>query len=267
MTDFIKNEKNGVVFLTAPTITVRHGFTTRAGGVSGGNFASLNLSYGRGDPAENVTANYRLLGRAISINVFSAAFTKQVHGAEVRICTDADRAAPGDPTPYEADGLVTNVPGLPLLAFTADCVPVLLHDPAAKVAAAVHCGWRSSVMDILGTAVEKMASLGSVPADIRAAIGPAIGSCCFETGADVPEAIDAWLGRDAEKCYWPEAGAAGRFMVDLRAANRLRLICLGVMPENIAVSSECTRCAPDKYWSHRWAKGGERGSQCTVICL
>lgn len=264
---FAEHSNNGVVYMTAPTITAKHAFTTRAGGVSSGAFSSLNLSYGRGDPAENVTENYRRLGEALGIDVFRAAFTKQVHGAEVRVCTDTDRARPGDPTPYEADGLVTDIPGLPLMAFTADCVPVLLHDPVGKVAAAVHCGWRSSVGDILGVAVGKMTALGSRPSDIHAAIGPAIGSCCFETGPEVPEAIENWLGSDAGEFYAPEAGVPGKFLVDLRVSNRGRLLRLGVLSENIAVSEECTVCLPEKYWSHRAAKGGERGSQCAVICL
>lgn len=264
---FTEHTNNGVVYMTAPVITAKHAFTTRVGGISTGAFSSLNFSYGRGDPDGNVTGNYRRLGEALGMDVFSAAFTKQVHGAEVRICTDAERAKPGDPAPYEADGLVTKVQGLPLLAFTADCVPVLLHDPIVRVAAAVHCGWRSSVLDILGAAVEKMVSLGTDPRDIRAAVGPAIGLCCFETGREVPEAVAAWLGGEGWAFCLPEAGKAGKFMVDLRAANRCRLLQLGVRPENIAVSDECTVCSPEKYWSHRAAKGGERGSQCAVICL
>jgi len=264
---FTENTVNGVAYMTTPVITAKHAFTTRAGGVSSGGFSSLNFGYGRGDPADNVTENYRRLGKTLEIDTFSAAFTKQVHGNTVRVCTDRERAKPTDPADYEADGLVTNVPGLPLLAFTADCVPVLLHDPVAKVAAAVHCGWRSSVADILGEAVGKMAALGSAPSDIRAAIGPAIGRCCFETGPEVPEAVRSWLGGCAENFYAPEAGVPGKFMVDLRAANRERLLQLGVLPEHIAVSDECTVCQPKKYWSHRGAKGGERGSQCAVICL
>lgn len=264
---FTENTANGVVYMTAPVISAKHAFTTRAGGVSSGAFASLNFSYGRGDPDENVTENYRRLGEALGLDLFSAAFTKQVHGSTVRLCTDRERAKPTDPANDEADGLVTNVPGLPILAFTADCVPVLLHDPVAKVVAAVHCGWRSSVADILGVAVCKMASLGSLPSDIRAAIGPAIGRCCFETGPEVPEAVGNWLGEEARDFYVPEAGVPGKYMVDLRAANRRRLLQLGVLPENIAVSDECTVCLPEKYWSHRGAKGGERGSQCAVICL
>lgn len=247
-------------------ISAKHGFTTRAGGVSAGGFSSLNLGFGRGDPDENVFENYRRLGAALELDSFSASFTKQVHGADVRIVEAADRCSPGDPAPCEADGLVTAVLDLPIFCFTADCVPVLLHDPVHKVAAAVHCGWRSSVADILGVTIEKMCSLGAVAEDIRAAIGPAIGICCFETDADVPEAVRDYLSGDAQGLIAP-GEKPGKFMVDLRGANRRRLIQLGLAAENIDVSDECTKCSGDKYWSHRGVRGGERGSQCAVIAL
>ena len=264
--NFTEHEKGGVVWLTAPVISAVHGFSTRFGGVSAGGFASLNLGYGRGDPAENVTENYRRLGAAIGFDAMNAAFTKQVHRAEVRVVTDADRRAPYAPAAFEADGLVTNVPGLPILAFTADCVPVLLHDPVAGTAGAVHCGWRSSVADILGAAVEKMCGLGSDPGNIRAAIGPAIGACCFETDADVPEAVARYLGGDTEGLVRSDE-RAGKFWVDLKNANRRRLLQLGLEPAHVAVSDACTVCENHRYWSHRAARGGERGSQCCVIVL
>ncbi|MEG1632902.1 MAG: peptidoglycan editing factor PgeF [Oscillospiraceae bacterium] len=265
--DFIPHESLGVTYLTAPNIGAVHAFTTRLGGVSGGAFATLNLSFGRGDSEENVAENYRRLGSALGLDAFSAAFTKQVHGSFVRTVTDAERVSPLAPAPCPADGLVTNVVGLPLFCFVADCVPALLHDPVAGVAAAVHCGWRSSVADILGETVTKMRALGAEPANIRAALGPAIGVCCFETGPEVPEAIDAYLsGEGAEFCS-PEPGVAGKYMVDLRGANGRRLLRLGLSRENIAISDECTKCSPQKFWSHRAVAGGERGSQCAVIML
>ena len=111
-----------------------------------------------------------------------------------------------------------------------------------------------------------MRSLGSRPGDIRAAIGPAIGYCCFETDADVPEAVERWLGGDTEGLI-RRKDLPGKYLVDLRGALRRRLIQLGLSPEHIAVSDECTMCLHDKYWSHRYTRGGPRGSQCAVICL
>ena len=175
MSGFVQHEKDGLIYMTAPVITAKHAFSTRFGGVSEGGLASLNLGFNRGDERERVIENYRILGAALGIDVMRAAYTKQVHGTHVRLVTDADRCGPTDPAPCDADGLVTNVKGLPIFCFTADCVPLLLHDPAGGTAGAVHCGWRSSVSDIPGVAVGLMRSLGSRPGDIRAAIGPAIG--------------------------------------------------------------------------------------------
>jgi YfiH family protein len=210
--------------------------------------------------------NYRILGRALDVDVMRAAYTKQVHGTHVRTVTDADRCCPTDPDPCDSDGLVTNVRGLALFCFTADCVPLLLHDPVSEVAGAVHCGWRSSVGDIAAAAMRAMIKLGARARYTHAAIGPAIGACCFETDADVPEAVRRWLGdRDAAP-FIREKGEGGKFLVDLRGALRCRLMQFGLEEKNIDVSDECTMCLHEKYWSHRYTHGA-RGSQCAVICL
>lgn len=257
---------NGVTYMTASTIRVRHAFSTRLGGVSTGYLASLNLGSNRGDVPENVFRNYDLLGEAVGIDIHRMAFTKQVHGAEVRVAGEADIHEFGTDVPYEADGLVTNVPGLALICFTADCVPVLLCDDVHGVIGAVHCGWRSSVADILGVAVEKMYDLGAQPEQLCAAIGPAIGKCCFEVGGEVVEAAERYLGGDTAGLYVPETGREGKYLLDLRGANARRLQQLGVREENIAVSDECTVCAHDRYWSHRYTRG-QRGSQGALIVL
>ena len=261
---FKEINKDGLILMCSDKIQARHGFTTRFGGVSTGDFASLNLGSNRGDDPEAVRENYRRICAAFGAGIDDCAVTKQVHGAEVRIVTEADRHVCMSAVPYEADGIVTKVKGLPIFCFVADCVPVLLHDPAAGVAAAVHCGWRSSVADILGHALEKMASLGAKAEDVCAAMGAAIGKCCFETDDDVPRAIDAYIGADAVGCYTQRSD--GKYMVDLRLANKKRLLQLGLKEENIDLSDECTYCSHDKYWSHRYTKG-KRGSQGAVIVL
>ena len=257
---------NGVAYMTAPTLRAKHGFTTRYGGVSTGHLASLNLGSNRGDVPERVFRNYDLLGEAVGIDVRRMAFPKQVHGSVVRAVTEADVHIFGTDVPYEADGLVTNVPGLALICFTADCVPVLLCDDVHGVIAAVHCGWRSSVADILKNAVTEMCALGAEPERICAAIGPAIGKCCFEVGAEVIDAAEAWLGGDTAGLYLPETGTEGKFLLDLKGANARRLVQLGLSPENVAISDECTVCAHEKYWSNRYTKG-RRGSQGALIVL
>lgn len=256
---------NGLCFMTAPTIPFKHGFTTRWGGVSEEYLDSLNLGENRGDKEENVRENYRRVLEALGIPEQKLVFTKQVHQSEVRIVTDEDRRELFTPFAYEADGIVTNVKGLPLICFTADCVPVLLCDPDAGVAGAIHCGWRSAVADILGVAVTKMTELGANPENLRAAIGPAIDMCCYETDGEVPKAIKKLLGRDSKDTFFEVAGT-GKFMVDLKETNRRRLEQLGLKKENISVSDECTSCNSDKYWSHRYTKG-ERGSQAALIVI
>ena len=261
---FIEENENGIVYMRSTLIGARHAFTTRLGGVSEGPFASLNLGSNRGDDPEAVRENYRRLCSLFGVGIDDCAVTNQVHENTVRIVTTADRHRCMSPVPYEADGLVTAEKGLPILCMTADCVPVLLWDGEHGAAGAIHCGWRSSVSDILGKALEAMISLGAEPACVRAAIGPAIGRCCFETDDDVPEAVTAWLGGEVEGLF--DRRADGKTMVDLRAAGARRLRQLGVRPENIDVSDECTFCSHDKYWSHRYTKG-LRGSQAAVIRL
>ena len=257
---------NGVLYLTAPTIPFRHAFTTRIGGVSTGDQAGLNLSVNRDPDFAHVAENYRRLGEATGIDVGHMAFTKQVHGAVVRTVTGADAHVLGEPMPYEADGLVTNEPGLALICFTADCVPVLLCDQRHGVIAAVHCGWRSSVADILGNALSAMQALGALSEDVSAAIGPAIARCCFEVGGEVIDAVERWLGGGASDLYAPAEGREGKYFLDLKGANARRLRQLGVPAEAIAVSDDCTFCLPDKYWSHRYTHG-KRGNQGALIVL
>lgn len=263
---FIENKVNGVTFMTAPVIRARHGFSTRYGGVSSGIFSSLNLAMTRGDDPEAVVENYRRLTAAVGGSFDNAlALTRQVHGNVVRVVTEPDPGLSWADRP-ECDGVVTAQPGITLFCFTADCVPVLLCDADNGVIAAVHCGWRSSVADILGAAVEKMTGLGADAGSICAAIGPAIGACCFEVGPEVPEAAERLLGEGLGALCRPEPGRGGKFLLDLRGVNRRRLLQLGLRAENIGVSDECTVCSPEKYWSHRYTRG-ERGCQAALICL
>ncbi len=261
---FIENNENGLVYMTSSVIGARHAFTTRFGGVSGGIWSSLNLGSNRGDDPEAVRENYRRVCALMGAGIDDAAVTKQVHGNVVRTVTEEDRHVCLSVVPYEADGLVTAVRALPLMCFTADCVPALLCEEDAGVIAAVHCGWRSSVGDILKNAVEAMEALGAGREKICCALGPAIGRCCFETDDDVPDAVTAYLGGDTAGLFVRRAD--GKTLVDLRAANARRLLQLGLRAENIDVSEECTVCRHDKYWSHRYTKG-RRGSQAAAIVL
>ena len=245
-------------------IISKHGFSTRNGGVSTGVYSSLNLGLNRGDDEEKVKKNWDLFLEVCGIDGQAFVCGNQVHGKYVHIATKEDlRPAYGKGNVVEADGFVTNEPGVPLAIFTADCVPVLLEDTKNKVIGAVHCGWRSAVADIEGEGLNKMLSLGAEKDEIRIAIGPAIEKCCFEVGPEVVEALRYLLKEDAEPFVVPRGD---KYMVDLKGAVRQRFIQLGVKPGNIDIVDGCTLCEPERFWSHRYT-GGVRGSQASVIMI
>ena len=165
----------------------------------------------------------------------------------------------GPPMP-DCDGLVTATPGTVLVVFTADCTPILLWDPVTGAVGAAHAGWRGTAAAIAAKTVEAMAaSFGSRPENIRAAIGPNIGPCHFETDKDVPQALRAAFGAEMENFIRPQGE---KFYVDLKAVNAWVLRQAGVRA--IDVSDDCTYCQPERFWSHRVTQG-RRGSQGAVI--
>lgn len=263
---FTQRSDKGLIYMTDDKITAAHAFTTRYGGVSSGACSSLNLGINRGDDAENVRKNYDIICSALGVSPERLLLSRQVHGDGIRAVSSADcRRDLFDDIPYEADGLITTEKNLPLFIFTADCIPILLHDPVLPAAGAVHAGWRGTVLDIAGRAVREMTDkFGSRPENIMAAIGPGISACCFETDGDVPEAVRKLLGSRAGE-FIKESGG-GKYKVDLKGVNRLCLESAGVLPENISISPECTVCKSEKYWSNR-VTGGSRGSQAAIITL
>lgn len=267
--EFQHNFVNGLDLLQAEGFTDEgavHAFSTRQGGVSKGHLSSLNLGIGRGDELENVRENYRRWCSAIGADDQNMVFSKQVHLDHVRVCTSADSGKGLDrERDYEADGLITDVPGLALVIFSADCIPILLYDPVRKVVGGCHAGWRGTAQGIAGKTVRRMQEVyGCDPADIRCAIGAGISRCCFETHADVPDAMRAVLGEDAAPFI--DTLPNGKFRVDLKAINGYWLEKAGVSPSKIVISHDCTSCHPDIYWSHRHT-GPARGSMAAVIQL
>ena len=241
-----------------------HGFSTRLGGVSQEYLSSLNLGTHRGDEPENVLKNYQILGDALGFSPEDTVFAKQLHTGIVRRVGKADRGA-GLFRPVEEprDGLVTNEPGVALTIFSADCTPILFYDPVAKAIGGAHAGWRGTAAGIAKNTVETMVrEFGSDPKNIRAAVGPCIGPCCFETHSDVPEAMEAALGPSAWTAI--EKLEGGKFRVDLKALNALWLREAGV--RDISICPDCTACRPDRYWSHRIV-GNQRGSMANIIML
>jgi len=261
-TKFDINNIDDVIFMTSPNICTTHAFTTRFGGVSDGIYESLNLAQKAGDDFERVAENYSRLCKALGIKTDSIVCSTQVHGTDIRIVKSSDCGKLLQDNPHKSDGLITQTPGIALMVFTADCVPILLFDPIKNAAAAVHAGWRGTAANIAGEAVSKLKeNFGCSPADIKAAIGPCISKCCFETDSDVPDALTDALGHSAADCYTQNVN---KYMVDLKNANAIFLKQAGLT--DISISDECTSCSSDKYWSHRKTKG-KRGTQAALIVL
>lgn len=257
------------LFLSSSLIKNPHGFSTRCGGVSSGIFDSLNLGMNRGDDKALVIENWNRFLDAVGIKQRDFVCGRQVHGNYVHIASKEDlRPAYGPGELIDADGYVTNIPGVPIATFTADCVPLLMEDYENKVVASIHCGWRSTVADIEKEAVDAMVSLGARKEKIVAAIGPAIGYCCFEVGQEVIDAVNQLLSDEDTGLYTLKSGEPGngKYLLDLRGAVKRRLMQLGINESNIEILKDCTMCHPEKYWSHRYTKG-ERGSQANIITI
>ncbi len=265
---FHLHELNGLSWVTSDLLPAKHMFTRRLGEVGDYPFCSVrDLEWEKPERQARVRAQWLVLREAGGFPEEGICFTRQVHGTFVRIVGKEERQLPPLPRrPEDCDGLATAERDVPLCVFSADCVPVLLCDPAAGVAAAVHSGWKGTVADMMGSAVERLTGMGARPENIYAAIGPCASVCCYETGPEVKEAVEAMLGPDAAGLCRPEEGVPGKYMVDLKETNRRALLRRGVQSGHIDVSPDCTMCMSDVYWSHRAAKG-VRGTQASIIML
>lgn len=254
-------KKDELEYLVADDIAVPHCFTTRLGGVSQGHLASMNIGIHRGDDPVNVETNYRILADAIGFDLGKLAATRQTHSDIVLPVGKAQwGTALVEGASAESDALITNEPGTALVIYTADCTPILLWDPVTGAVGAAHAGWRGTAADIAGKTVQAMVdAFGCNPKNIHAAIGPNIGVCCFETGADVPEAMVETFGDKAKNHIHP---TGKKYYVNLKEINALALRRRGVV--KIEISQDCTMCDPGHYWSHRYTQGN-RGSQGAII--
>lgn len=244
-------------FLASPAIAARHGFFTRRGGVSTGPFASLNCSLSSPDDPAHVAENRARVARALGATALLGC--TQVHGAAVAAVT----------TPWEpgqgprADALVTATPGLAIAVITADCTPVLLHDPAARVVGAVHAGWRGALAGVLEATVAAMLALGATPSRITAAIGPSIRQPSYEVGPDLRDAI---LARDPADARFFQEGRPGHWQFDLAAYCAHRLAGLA----HIDTLDADTLPDESRFYSHRrrtLAGGGPIGHQISAIVV
>lgn len=273
MTERMKvQERTGIPWLYFPSFEetglVRHGFSTRLGGVSRGDCATMNFALNRGDDPEHVKENYRRMAAALGFAPECMVLAKQTHTTNIRQVTQADAGKGYDrERDYEdIDGLMTDVPGLVLVTSYADCVPLLFVDPVRRVIAASHSGWRGTAGQMGARTVQALVkTYGCRPADLLAGIGPSICQECYEVGEDVAEAFAAQFGAD-RTILRPRKERPGKYFLNLQEANRRILMEAGVLEENITVTDICTCCNKDLLFSHRGSQG-RRGNMAAFLCL
>ncbi len=244
-------------------------FSTRVGGTSPMPEKALNLAGFNEDTAENILENRRRFLKLFSAD-WALAGCWQVHGADVRVVRDAVDAKPakdarGD-TVY-CDAIVSNARGVLAGVKTADCVPILIGDPTTGAFAAVHAGWRGTLAEVAAKALERMAGeYKTTPHDVRVAIGPAAGPCCYEVGSEV---IDAFTQSFAASDQLFKETCENHACIDLLQANRSQLVLAGVDPARINTAPFCTMCRTDLFFSYRREKNlhGKVGRLLSVIGL
>jgi len=262
---FVLKKKGSVEYFAVtvwnayPAIT--HAFCTRRGGISADPYASLNMSRKEGEAEANVSANWDIAAAAFGLAGGQFFRISQVHGEGILVIDGEGFRSPTD-RPPEYDAVITNRPGLALCILTADCVPVLMFDRAKRVVAAVHAGWRGTALNISGRVATMFRErFRSRPEDLLAAVGPAIGPCCYEVDEAVYGAMAGHPHRDELFC--PQV-PAGRWKLDLPLANRRQLEEAGIPGENICTANLCTSCHRGLFFSHR-GEGGTTGRLLNFI--
>ena len=267
-----ENQENIVSYLEFEAFKkqswLTHAFSTRFGGVSLGCFASMNLGFGRGDDDASVAENYRRLGEAVGFDWTKVVLSHQTHTTNVRLVTkkDAGKGTVRERDYTDVDGLITNEPGLPLVTFYADCVPLYFADPTNKAIGLSHSGWRGTVGRMGEQTLKAMyEAFGTKPQDVIAVVGPSICGDCFEVGPEVATEFAASFSRKQmeEICH---AGNGDRSYIDLWKANRIVLEEAGVPAQNISVTNLCTRCNPELLYSHR-IMGAQRGNLAAILMI
>lgn len=266
-------ECKGVPFLVFPELErlpyIRHGFSTREGGVSQGYFSAMNLGFGRGDTRENVMENYRRFCGAVGIQPERMVFSDQVHEDTVCKVGNLETAGTAMGKKLErVDGIVTDQPEITLVNSYADCVPLLFVDTGHRVVAGSHSGWRGTVKKIGKKTIECMKEwYGTQPADVLAVIGPSICVSCYEVSEDVAEEFQRVFSKNQwETFLFAKPDQPGKYQLDLWKANQCILLDAGIKKENISVSCICTCCNSKHLYSHRASKG-KRGNLVSMISL
>ena len=252
----LEQRGNGLVVTFPHLGSAPHATSTRQGGVSKGIYDSLNLGLMSGDDLAVVDQNRQIFSEMLDIPIVqNLSMTHGIQVAHVRGPQDMQR-------PHDADACISNHPEVSLSLTTADCVPIFFHDPVAGAIGLAHAGWRGTVHGIAARVVEALAEqFSSQPKNLRLALGPAIGACCFEVGPEVAEEFHAQYGPQT----WIESRGA-KWHIDLHQANRVWLERSGVSPENIRACSLCTCCNADLFYSWR-RENGKTGRLLSAIAL
>ena len=265
------NSPDTVPYLTYNSLSeinfINHAFSTRLGGVSEGEFTSMNMAFNRGDNPESVTENYKRICKSAGFDFDSLTASAQDHNTFVRAVTSENKGVgiykPRDL--HSVDALITNEKGVTLVTYYADCTPLFFVDIKQKAIGLAHAGWRGTVGRIGEKVVKKMTELyGTNPADIVAAIGPTISVCCYEVDKPCADNFYALSDLDSSRFVFPKEN--GKYMIDLLETNRQILVAAGVKNENITVSDVCTNCNSELLWSHRATKG-KRGTMSAFMCI
>lgn len=271
-TGFKLQERQGVWYCVIPgferTGLVKHGFSTRKGGVSAGQYSTLNLGFKKGDSHHAVMENFLRFCRAVDINPHNAVFSDQVHGDKVVVVDTSDRGkgAFKESDIQQVDGLITGEPQVALVTFYADCVPLFLLDPVRKVIALSHAGWKGTLACIGRKTLEAMhREFGTQPQDCLVGIGPSIGPCCFEVDLPVAQQFAQVFDKYRDAIIKPGL-EPGKYHIDLWMANALQFKEAGVPTQNITVSGMCTSCRHDLFFSHRRDRG-DTGRMAAILML
>ena len=265
------NKNGDVLYYTFPKMErkggVKHGFSTRLGGVSKGHCSSMNFGHSVGDDISSVEENFRIFSSALGLDAKNIVLSQQTHTNNIRIVTSEDKGKGlwRERDYSDIDGLVTNEKGLVLVTQYADCTPLAFFDPVKRVVATSHAGWRGTVAEIAKETVKVMVeTFGSNPKDILVGIGPNIASCCYEVDDPVIDEINKLSYLDFSTCYTKKEN--GKYMLNLREVNRQIMVHSGIDPKNIDIADLCTCCNSETFHSHRATKG-KRGTLALMISL
>lgn len=263
--------KDGIKFIVFKTLEeipfIRHGFSTKIGGISKGGYSYLNLGFKTGDGQNNVKENIKRFALAVGLNYENLVISDQIHGDDIKVIRNEDKGKGYlKQRDYSGvDGLVTNVPNIPLMAIFADCVPIFFVDTVKKIIGICHAGWKGTKLRIGKKTVQTMINMySSKPDEIVAVIGPSIGKCCYEVDDVVVGQFNKNFTNISNFIF---SKGKGKYQLDLCEANRIVLNEIGIPNKNIVISNLCTGCNLDLFYSYRKDKGntGRMGAIIQLI--